>query len=150
MSLTCWADIRDMSATDKNVCRLGGGADRHKSRHCQPSAGEQPLMIPIRLTNKAKLCFFCGDASNEGFGGATQYPDGTLTSHEGLWDLQFADGGSNLQEAQNQVNHRFSTKLELGSMMDVNCGVQLIIQFGQQFGIKECQRLGICFTWFSP
>jgi hypothetical protein len=32
----CWADIRDMLATDKNVCCLGGGADRHKSRHCQP------------------------------------------------------------------------------------------------------------------
>jgi hypothetical protein len=32
----CPADICDMSATDKNVCRLGGGADRHKFRHCQP------------------------------------------------------------------------------------------------------------------
>jgi hypothetical protein len=28
-----------------------------------------------------------------------------LTSREGLWDLQFAEGGSNLWEAQNQVNH---------------------------------------------
>jgi hypothetical protein len=38
------ADIREcrymsgqyfrQSATDKNVCRLRGGADRHKSRHC--------------------------------------------------------------------------------------------------------------------
>ncbi len=36
MSPTCWADIFDMSATDTNVCRLGGVADRHKSRHCQP------------------------------------------------------------------------------------------------------------------
>ena len=39
------------------------------------------------------------------WGGVTQYPDGTLTSREGLWDLQFAEGGSNLREAQNQVNH---------------------------------------------
>ncbi len=37
MSPTCWSDIVDMSATDKNVCRLRGGADRHKSRYCQPS-----------------------------------------------------------------------------------------------------------------
>ncbi len=68
-------------------------------------AGEQPLMIPIRPTDKAKLCFFCGDASREGFGGATQYPNGTLTSGEGLWDLQFTEGWSNPREAQNQVNH---------------------------------------------
>jgi hypothetical protein len=27
-----------MSATDKNVCCLRGGADRYKSRHCQPRA----------------------------------------------------------------------------------------------------------------
>jgi hypothetical protein len=32
----CWADIHNMSATDKNVCRLSGGANRHESRHCQP------------------------------------------------------------------------------------------------------------------
>jgi hypothetical protein len=68
-------------------------------------AGQQPLMIHIRPTDKGKLCFFCGDALREGFGGATQYPNGTLTSREGLWDCQFAEGGSNLREAQNQVNH---------------------------------------------
>jgi hypothetical protein len=37
MSLTCRDDISDMSATDKNVCRLRGVADRHICRHCQPS-----------------------------------------------------------------------------------------------------------------
>ena len=68
-------------------------------------AGEKPLMIPILPTNKGKLRFLCGDASREGFGGATQYPNGMLTSREGLWDSQFAKGGSNLREAQNQVNH---------------------------------------------
>jgi hypothetical protein len=31
---TCRADIRDMSATDENVCHLGGGADRHQSQNC--------------------------------------------------------------------------------------------------------------------
>ncbi len=34
---TCRADIVNMSATDTNVCRLGGVADRHKSRLYQPS-----------------------------------------------------------------------------------------------------------------
>ena len=37
MSPTCRDDISDMSATDKNVCRLRGAADRHICRHCQPS-----------------------------------------------------------------------------------------------------------------
>ncbi len=36
MSPTCRDDISDMSATDKNVCRLRGVADRHICRHCQP------------------------------------------------------------------------------------------------------------------
>ncbi len=63
------------------------------------------MMIPIHPTERGKLRFFCGDASREGFGGATQYPDGTLTLQEGLWDLQFSKGGSNLRKAQNQVNH---------------------------------------------
>ncbi len=31
MSPTCWANILDMTATDTNVCLLGGVDDRHKS-----------------------------------------------------------------------------------------------------------------------
>ncbi len=62
-------------------------------------------MLPICPTDIGKLCFFIGDASREGFGGATQFPDGKITSREGLWDQKFAEGGSNLREAQNQVNH---------------------------------------------
>jgi hypothetical protein len=37
MSLTCRADIVNMSATDTTVCCLGGVAGRHKSRLYQPS-----------------------------------------------------------------------------------------------------------------
>jgi hypothetical protein len=48
----CWADIRDMLATDKNVCRLGGGADRHKSRHCQPSFLGQGNLILGHIKTK--------------------------------------------------------------------------------------------------
>jgi hypothetical protein len=65
----------------------------------------QPLMVPVRPTNKGKLHFFVGDASREGFSGATRFPDGTVTPHKGLWDPKFAEGGPNLREAQNQVNH---------------------------------------------
>ncbi len=32
-------------------------------------AGEQPLMVPLRPTDKGKLCFFVGEEA--GFGGAT-------------------------------------------------------------------------------
>ena len=32
-------------------------------------AGEQPMMIPIHLTDRGKLCFFCGNTSREGFRG---------------------------------------------------------------------------------
>jgi len=67
--------------------------------------GDNPLLVPLRPTDKGKLRFYVGDASREGFGGATQYPDGTLISREGLWEAGFAEGGSNLREAQNQVNH---------------------------------------------
>ena len=68
-------------------------------------AGDQPLLVPLRPTDKGKLRYYVGDASREGFGGATQYPDGSIVSREGLWEAGFAGGGSNLREAQNQVNH---------------------------------------------
>ncbi len=68
-------------------------------------SGDQPLMVPIRPTDKHKLRFFVGDASQEGFGGATQLLDGTIFTREGLWEPDFAAGGSNLKEAQNQVNY---------------------------------------------
>ncbi len=68
-------------------------------------AGEQPLMVPLRPTDKGKLRFFVGDASQEGFGRATRFPDTTVAMRKGLWYPDFAKGGSNLREAQNQVNH---------------------------------------------
>jgi hypothetical protein len=76
-------------------------------------AGEQPLMVPLRPMDKGKLCFFVRDASREGFGGATQFPDAMVATREGLWDPEFAKGGSNLREAQNQVNHLLQ-ELQMG------------------------------------
>jgi len=66
---------------------------------------EEPLVVPIRPTDRNKLRYYGGDASAEGFYSTTQYPDGHVESREGLWDERFAEGGSNLREAQNQVNH---------------------------------------------
>ena len=64
--------------------------------------GEDPLLVPLWPTDKGKLRFYVGNASREGFGGATQYPDGTVVSREGLWEAGFAEGDSNLREAGNQ------------------------------------------------
>jgi hypothetical protein len=66
--------------------------------------GEQLLMVPIRPTDERKLRFYIGGASQEGFSGVTQLPNGSIVAQEGLWELGFAQGGSNLREAQNQVN----------------------------------------------
>ena len=78
-------------------------------QHCQALerlfAGDTPLMTPLRPTDAPKLRYVVGDASAEGFFIATQYPDGHLTMRGGLWQESFADGGSNLREAQNFGNH---------------------------------------------
>ncbi len=66
---------------------------------------DEPLAQPVRPTDKHKLRYVCGDASREGLSWATQYPNGTLEGRDGLWAADFAKGGSNLREAQNQVNH---------------------------------------------
>ena len=59
----------------------------------------------IRPSSANKLRYYVGDASAEGFGGATQFPDGTIRGRRGVWSSEFAAGGSNLREAQNQANH---------------------------------------------
>ncbi len=62
-------------------------------------------MAPVQPTDKRKLRFYVSDASQEGFGSATHFPNGIIMSQESLWDTDFAEGRLNLQEAQNQVNH---------------------------------------------
>ena len=66
---------------------------------------EEPLTLPIRPSHRDKYRYFIGDASAEGLGSAFQYPDLTLHGREGLWEEKFAEGGSNLREAQCQANH---------------------------------------------
>ena len=56
MSPTCRANIHNMSATD--VCRLGGVADRHKSRHCQPSLLPWLLLLPLPTPRRCILPIF--------------------------------------------------------------------------------------------
>ena len=68
-------------------------------------ASDVPLMIPLRPTDSHKIRYTVGDASAEGFSIATQYPDMTISFRDGLWSEAFAEGGSNLREAQNFGNH---------------------------------------------
>jgi hypothetical protein len=51
---TCWDNIFDMSATDKNVCCLRGEDDRHKSRHCQPRRGGEERHFGLLPTKERK------------------------------------------------------------------------------------------------
>jgi hypothetical protein len=67
-----------------------------------------PTAIFIRPASSSAYRYYIGDASREGLGGATQYPDGTIRGRRGVWKADFAEGGSNLREAQNQVNHLIS------------------------------------------
>lgn len=62
-------------------------------------------MIPVRPTEVDKLRYVIADASSEGLGAATQYPELELEGQDGLWLTKFSEGGSNSREAQNIVNH---------------------------------------------
>ena len=68
-------------------------------------SSDLPLMVPLRPTDSHKIRYTVGDASAEGFFIGTQYPDSSLATRGGLWDMAFAEGGSNLREAQNFGNH---------------------------------------------
>jgi hypothetical protein len=68
-------------------------------------SGDTPRVVPIRPEHKDDIRYFIGDASAEGFGAITQYPDLSLEVREGLWEEEFAAGGSNLREMANQVNN---------------------------------------------
>ncbi len=66
---------------------------------------DTPLELPIRPTDSGKIRYFLGDASAEGFGSGTQFPNLEVRQKDGLWDPDFAEGGSNLREATAQANH---------------------------------------------
>jgi hypothetical protein len=67
--------------------------------------GDLPREVFIRPASSTQFRYYIGDASAEGLGGATQFPDGSIRGRRGVWDIKFAEGGSNLREATNQVNH---------------------------------------------
>ncbi len=50
----CRVDIFDILATDKNVCPLRGGADRHKSQHCQPRPAQRSIWGPYTPSTPPK------------------------------------------------------------------------------------------------
>jgi hypothetical protein len=106
-------------------------------------------MVPIWPTDKKKLRYYVSDASQEGFGGATQYPGGGLISREGLWDLESPKGGANLWEAQNQVNHLLQ---EIKAGEHDRCKIWAATDNSVWLAVwtKECPMLNTYFTWFSP
>jgi hypothetical protein len=110
-------------------------------------AGEQPLMVPLRPTDKGKLRFFVGDASREGFGGANQFPDTTVATHEGLWDPDFAEGGSNLRELRIR-SITCSERYEWENMMGARSGRQPTTRFGLPSGTKDHPWPTISLTFF--
>ena len=66
---------------------------------------ETPLMRSPRPTDAHKLCYWFGNASTDGLTIITQYPDLYTETYDGLLAELFAEGGSNLREAQNFGNH---------------------------------------------
>lgn len=66
---------------------------------------DTPHSIPIRPTDKHKFRIVIGDASAEGFGVGTQYPDLEFEGRDGLWTKEFGGKPSNLREARNIANH---------------------------------------------
>jgi hypothetical protein len=78
-------------------------------KHCEALSqlfdAEEPRTVYICPSSANKFRYYVGDASAEGFGGATQFPNGTIRGRRGVWSSEFAAGGSNLREAQNQANH---------------------------------------------
>ena len=69
-------------------------------------------MIPIQPSDSHNIRYVVRDASTEGFSTCTQYYDLSVNIGDGLWVVAFADGGSNLQEAQNFGNHLLQKVLE--------------------------------------
>ena len=72
---------------------------RHVSALLGMFPTDVPAVLPIQPTDKGKVRYVIGDASAEGLGAAIQYPDGALVGRHGLWDEDFALGGSNLCKA---------------------------------------------------
>ena len=58
--------------------------------------GGVAAVVPIRPISATKVGYMPADASAEGFGAGTQYPDLVFESRDGLWDPVYAIGGYNL------------------------------------------------------
>eukprot|EP00956_Cyclotella_meneghiniana_P007544 scaffold10186_cov44-Cyclotella_meneghiniana.AAC.4 len=67
--------------------------------------GDLPREVYVRPSSANNYRYYVGDASREGQGGATQFPNGSIRGRRAVWLKTFAEGGSNLREATAQVNH---------------------------------------------
>lgn len=74
---------------------------------------EEPKASPIRPTDARKIRYLVGDASAEGFGMATQYPNMEIDIEDGLWTEEFSENSSNLRKAASrQPSHVHSQSRE--------------------------------------
>lgn len=101
---------------------------------------DESVAVYIRPSSLSSYRYYVGDASHEGLGGATQYPDGTISVRRRTWSKSFTEGSSNLREAQNQFCYRFGR----ASMMDALCGLSLTTVVGLQCGERGSQQPSIC------
>ena len=103
-------DVRDVGPTEAGagypeMTRITDKLVVHTEALLELFDSDEPLALFVRPSSSSKFRYYVGDASREGLGGGTQFPDGTIRGRRGVWDSKFASGGSNLREAQNQVNH---------------------------------------------
>jgi len=87
------------------VTRVTDELTAHANALLRLFSSPSPLMVPLRSAEAHMFRYVVGDASAEGFSIATQHPDLSLECRDGLWEDEFAEGGSNLREAQNFANH---------------------------------------------
>ena len=64
----------------------------HVEALCTLFLGDVPRLVPLRPTDVHKIRYTVGDASAEGFGVGTQYPDLEFEGRDGLWLPEFAEG----------------------------------------------------------
>mmetsp|Transcript_5950 Transcript_5950/g.13021 ORF Transcript_5950/g.13021 Transcript_5950/m.13021 type:complete len:1140 (-) Transcript_5950:4782-8201(-) len=74
---------------------------------------EEPRVVEVRPREANMLRYIVADASAEGFGYGTQFPEMQFVEREGMWTPEFGDSSSNLREATN-IAHNLKRDIESG------------------------------------
>lgn len=108
-------EVEDLEATDASTAEAGAGyplntsitneLKMHVSALQRLFNGDAPRLAPIRPEEASMVRIAVGDASAEGFGYGTQFPEEEVVLRDGLWDEVFSFKSSNLREATNIGNN---------------------------------------------